>query len=156
MARELQKSLPMGCQLRALHIMQPATETIGPEAPVLELARRLTFLNVSALPVVDSGQLLGLAAATDIVRWLDAERRAPSQGAHGLEHPRVVDVMSRSVVTASPAASVAQLTTLLLSPPTDQIVVADSGEVRGVVTARDVLLAPTRAARACVSHPPWG
>lgn len=58
-------------------VMTPDPITIGPEATVEDAATTMHEHNVSRLPVVEEGQLVGIVARTDILRAIIRDDAAP-------------------------------------------------------------------------------
>jgi acetoin utilization protein AcuB len=67
----LQRELTELEELRVSTVMTTPAESVGPETPLAEVARRLTAESLGALPVVDRGrQVIGLVSYVDLVRAL--------------------------------------------------------------------------------------
>ncbi len=49
-------------------VMTNEVETIGPDAPAAEAARRMLDLQISSLVVVDAGRIIGMLTESDFVR----------------------------------------------------------------------------------------
>lgn len=55
-------------------IMTPRPQTIAPDLSVTDAARRMLYLEVHRLFVVDEGKLVGVVSTTDIVRAMAGQR----------------------------------------------------------------------------------
>jgi CBS domain-containing protein len=49
-------------------IMSHPVVTVGPKTPLLEASELMTKNNLTKLPVIDSGELVGIITSTDILR----------------------------------------------------------------------------------------
>lgn len=55
-------------------IMTPRPQTIAPDAPVTDAARRMLYLEVHRLFVEDEGRLVGVVSTTDLVRVMAGQK----------------------------------------------------------------------------------
>ncbi len=70
-ATALQRELTELEDLRVSTVMTTPVETVGPDTPLAEVARRLTAEGIGALPVVDGeSRILGVVSYVDVVRAL--------------------------------------------------------------------------------------
>lgn len=51
-------------------VMEPTPQTVGPDEPLREVARRLAAHGFHRVPVVDGERLVGIVTSLDIVRWV--------------------------------------------------------------------------------------
>ena len=142
-------------------IMQDHVETIGPRRSLAELQKALLKANVGGLPVVESGQLVGMVSRSDIVRHLQYERERAMRRiglppeAHlaaddaidlgdvigeRLETIRVEDVMKREIISVSMDESIQAAATLLVNNHIHRLpVVVDQCRLIGLVTSHDIV-----------------
>ena len=137
-------------------LMTPDVITIGPEAPLKEAARRMIEARVSGLVVTDNtGTLVGVVTEADFVkdeagrrakkrarllRWLDGE------DAGTRPHRTVGDVMTRDVLTLSPDADHSEAARVMKKHNVKRLpVVAENGDLVGLVSRSDILRAFARA-----------
>jgi CBS domain-containing protein len=99
--------------------------TAAPEASVTVLVAMLRLRKISAVPVVDAGNLVGIVSTTDLVR------------ASALASAR--DVMSSPVLVASADDPIDEAGRRMGAGRIHRLVVVDEGHVSGVLSARDVL-----------------
>ena len=79
----LQSDLVTGRYRPLRSVMSSPVQTIGPDAPLSEAARRLRQARIGALPVVDEqGELLGIVTAHDCLAYVDVAA-APVRPAPG-------------------------------------------------------------------------
>ena len=109
---------------------------IAPADTLREAASRLRRLGLSALPVAEGGRLLGVVTESQVLE-------AVLGGGTSLDRP-ASEVMAGQFGTVSPRTPLRELVPLLET--SDVAIVAERGELRGVVTRLDVL-AHLRAAR---------
>lgn len=55
-------------------VMTRAVVTVGPDAPVMEVARLLLQHRIGGIPVVDEGQVVGIITESDLFRLIVAQQ----------------------------------------------------------------------------------
>jgi CBS domain-containing protein len=130
--------------------------TVTPDACVQDVAGILLANRISGVPVVGTGgELLGIVSEGDLMRRVESgtTRRRPwwlslLMGKEGLaaefvrEHSRkVADVMTRSVVTAGPDASLRDIADLLEKNGIKRVPIVSQGKMVGIVTRANLLQA---------------
>ncbi|MBT2212782.1 MULTISPECIES: CBS domain-containing protein [Actinomadura] len=123
--------------------------TIPPSATVRQAIRVLDEHEITALPVVDGGRLVGIVSEMDLLlgefeadpRAFARPRTAPSGSAGpGTPSPRHVgDVMTREVETARPGTDVAELAELMMRTRIRCVPVLDGPAIVGVLSRRDLV-----------------
>lgn len=103
-----------------------------PDAPVQALVAVLRLRAISAVPIVDRDELVGIVSTTDLLR-------APANA-------RAKDVMSSPVVSVSASDPLDVAARRMVAGRVHRVVALDRGRVAGVLSARDVL-AVVRARR---------
>jgi CBS domain-containing protein len=159
--------------MNASDVMTAGAITIGPDVNVQSAAKTMLEKGVSALPVVDqNGKLIGIISEGDLIRRTEAgTEEKPSWWlrlisgndtlassfvkAHGI---RVADVMSGSVVTASPDTPLAEIAGLLEKNRIKRVPIVKDGKVVGIVSRANLLQAlasakPAFAGSVAVSDP---
>ena len=82
-------------QLKVGEIMTPTLYTFSPATPVADATAAMAFEGIHHLPVVeDSGQLVGMVSALDVLDWI--ARRADYQPADG-QHGQIFERPARSI-----------------------------------------------------------
>lgn len=113
-------------------IMSEKVISIGEDEPVIAAARLLKRNNIGALPVHgDKGKLKGIVTDRDIVLRCVAAEIDPRD-------VKVGEIMSRSLVTASPFESAIKVTERMGECQVRRIPVTDNGILVGIVTLCDV------------------
>jgi CBS domain-containing protein/ribosome-associated translation inhibitor RaiA len=121
--------------------------TVDRKTPMGEVVNDLRENGVTRLPVLDDGDLVGVATTDDLVEFVTRSTDAPSAGDRGgekadlLELP-VENVMSRPAETTLPSESVQSAVERMLETGYDGLaVVDDSVGLVGVLSKTDVLRA---------------
>jgi CBS domain-containing protein len=150
--------------MKAFNVMTPNVVSVGPDAPINQIARVLVENGISAVPVVDeSGAPVGMVSEGDLIPrrqveretrrdwWLDllaegealnpdflANLKAPNQ--------KATDVMTSPVVTVHPDTNVTEIAQLLATRRIKRVPVVQDGRVVGIASRADLL-------RALAEHP---
>ena len=148
--------------MKAADIMVKDVVTVGPEAPVMDIAALMLERRISGLPVVDGGgRILGIVSEGDLIRrpeidtdrvklgWLrllltDDESRARDFVKH---HGRTArEVMTQPAHNVAPDTPLGEVVRLLERHHIKRLPVVERGKLVGLVTRTDLL-------RALVSRP---
>ncbi|HEU4427010.1 MAG TPA: CBS domain-containing protein [Pilimelia sp.] len=129
--------------MRVSDVMSSPVVTVAPGAHLKEVADLLVKHEISAVPVVDGGKLVGIVSEADLVPL----ELAPDPRAHlapvrepPADVPRVVaEVMTREVVALPERADAAEAGRLMLERGIKSIPVVREGRVVGIVARRDLL-----------------
>jgi CBS domain-containing protein len=106
--------------------------TIAPDAPVTQVLAKLAEHNVGALVVLRGEAVAGIVSERDIVRRLN------ETGAELLNHP-VDTIMTVSVLTTQPDASVDSVAQTMTEERIRHLPVVDNGRLAGVISVGDVV-----------------
>jgi CBS domain-containing protein len=123
--------------------MSSPVVTVPPDMPLKEVARVLVTRGISAVPVVDRGELVGILSEADLVPL----ELAPDPRVHlapvpeaSQSAPRIASqAMTRNVIALPEAADVADAGRLLLERRIKSIPVLRGRRVVGIVARRDLL-----------------
>lgn len=142
--------------MQAEAIMSKPVVSIDPSASIAEAAGLMLSKKISGIPViVGDGTLVGIVSEGDFLRRgeLCTERKhsrwlefliSPGKAADEYVHAngrRIEEVMSQDVVTASPAASLAEVVELMTRHHVKRIPIVDAGKAVGIITRSDLLRA---------------
>ena len=116
--------------LRVGDVMRTDVATITPETTVAEALRSAQRRGIRHLPVVDRGALVGIISDRDLKRALSAESR---------EGTTAADIMTRTVITVGPKATVACACDTMMQEEISALPVVDGGALVGIITETDVL-----------------
>lgn len=121
------------------------------------VARQLSDHHISAVPVCDaSGAVVGMVSEADLIapsggnaitkraRWLDILAAGNDVAISFLdcikmENRSVVDVMVRSVITASPETEIPGLADLLIKHHIKRLPIVKDGKLVGIVSRADLI-----------------
>lgn len=141
-------------------IMRTDVQTIGPRETLVTLQDALLREKVGGLPVVEYGQLVGIASRSDIVRSLKSERDAAMKSiglppefhltmddaidlgeavGERLERIRVENVMNRSVITVAPDHYLQQAAELMASNHFHRLPVVEKDRLVGLISSYDIV-----------------
>ena len=142
--------------MKARDVMGLHIISVGPDLPVQAVANTLVKNGISAVPVIDhSGTLLGMVSEGDLMRrvevgterrrswWLDMFQ-SNQIGAHDFvkSHGRTAkDVMTTSVVTASPETSLQEIAYLLERHGIKRVPIVEDGRIVGIVSRANLVQA---------------
>lgn len=151
--------------LCARNVMQRNVGIIDAQASLLELERAFEEANVSGFPVVEGGRVVGVVSRSDVLRQLDgksgeepqlssfyadlasfgSERPAESfadaaaRGGKPMDEMCVADLMTPSVVTVAPDATLQEVAQTLTEHQIHRVLVTDGRTLVGVVSTLDVV-----------------
>jgi CBS domain-containing protein len=142
--------------MKAADVMISAVVSVRPNARVKEVASTLLANRISAVPVIDEqGELLGIVSEGDLMRRAEAgtERRRSwwleqltgkqvlaAEYVTSHSH-KVTDVMTRSVITATPETPLGEIATLLEKNRIKRVPIVQNGKVVGIVSRANLLQA---------------
>ena len=109
-----------------------AVWSISPDATVFETIRLMADKNVSALPVVDNSQLVGIISERDYAR------KVILKGRFSKDTP-VRDIMTQELLTATPRDSIAACIRTMTEKRVRHLPVLEGTKMIGIVSIGDVL-----------------
>jgi CBS domain-containing protein len=129
--------------VRVREVMSSPVACVPPNAPLRDVARVLVTHGISAVPVVDAGELVGILSEADLIPL----ELAPDPWAHLAPLPeasRMVsqiasEAMTRNVIALPEEADVADAGRLMLERRIKSIPVLRGRRVVGIVARRDLL-----------------
>lgn len=117
-------------------VMHTRIVSVSPEEPASFASRLLGRHNIGSLPVCSSdGVLKGILTDRDIVLRCVAAGSAPAT-------TPVSEIMSRSVLTASPMDDMKKLSETMCTAQIRRVPVVDNGKVVGIVSLGDMACQP--------------
>ncbi|MCB0047132.1 MAG: CBS domain-containing protein [Caldilineaceae bacterium] len=126
-------------QLLVQDIMTREPLTAEPDLPLLDAYNRMTENEVRRLPVVESGELLGMVTLSDLlaaVPTLFSDDDAATKLL--LSTRRVRDVMSWSPVTIDPEDTIQDAAERMLDDQVSGLPVISGNRVVGIITESDI------------------
>lgn len=146
----------MGETMRAKEVMSDGVMSIRSDATVLEAAKLLLNMHVSAMPVLEEdGSMAGIVSEADLVGLTAAGAKAATAGmlrelADETGAPaayefasatKVTEVMSRNVITVDANASLLEVAELMREHKIKRIPVLEGRAVVGMISRVDLLKA---------------
>ena len=109
-----------------------AVETIASDATLFDAVRRLGEKRIGALPVIDSGRIVGIVSERDIIYSL--RDHGPDVLAWKVEQ-----VMSSPAITTDSNTSVLSALALMTQRRIRHLPVIEGGQIRGLVSIGDLV-----------------
>lgn len=140
--------------MRVRDIMNKAPVVVGPETSLKDVARLLEERDISGVPVVEDGTVVGVVSQADIVskeqeaRDLDRPGRLARfrRRGHAPRSPRTArEAMSSPPVTVEPYVSAVGAAWLMTEDDVNRLPVVDRGRLVGIVTRTDLVRAFARS-----------
>ncbi len=113
----------------AADLMNSPVISTEADADIADSANTMVKYNINAMPVMHDGALVGLINRQVVEKAVF----------HGLEDQKVREFMNSDFGTVSPQATLLEIQTYLVENQQRILPVTDKGEVRGVITRRDLL-----------------
>ena len=142
--------------MKAADVMVSNVITVRSDTSVQEVAEALLANRISAVPVVNkAGELVGIVSEGDLIRraetgtdrrrswWLELlVGRTPLAAEYVKAHARMVgDIMTRTVVTATPETSLRAIAELLEKNSIKRVPIVKSRKVVGIVSRANLVQA---------------
>ena len=140
--------------MKAADVMVSAVVSVRPNARVEEVASILLANRISAVPVIDDqDELVGIVSEGDLMRraeagtersrswWLEyltGKQVLASEYVKSHSH-KVTDVMTRSVITATPETALDEIAMLLERNRIKRVPIVQNGKVVGIVSRANLL-----------------
>jgi CBS domain-containing protein len=131
--------------MRVSDLMQPEVWQTYPEESLADAATRMRDHGVGSLVVLDGEELAGILTERDLL-WAMADGAA----AHVTS---VSTYMSARPVVVSPDTDIVEAGRLMVKHDVRHLPVVAAGQLRGMVSARDLLVAEAWAAELQAAHP---
>jgi CBS domain-containing protein len=135
-------------------LMSSQVETIQPSESCLDAVVRMQRVRSRHLPVVNrQGALVGIVTDRDVRHHLFSRRAFESLGSTRVEvlldGVHVAEVMSTSLVTATPGMSLIEAAATMRSQKVGALPVVEQGRLVGILTETDLLRHAVRVDAAC-------
>jgi CBS domain-containing protein len=142
--------------LMAKDVMTADVITVASDTPVRTVAELLVIQGISGVPVLDKGVLVGIVTEADLLhraeigtatppvsRWSRIfKNKAQLAAEYSREHStRVVDVMTKNVVTVEESTPIADIADLLAQRKIGRVPVIRGGKVVGIVSRANIVRA---------------
>jgi CBS domain-containing protein len=127
--------------MRAKDVMSDGVMSLAADAMVLEAAQLLVNCHVSAMPVVDAaGRMIGIVSEADLLGCA-ADGDGSTGGFLDAASRKVVEIMTRDVITAGEDTPVTALAKLMTERRIKRLPILRGSTVVGIVSRIDLLRA---------------
>ena len=106
--------------------------SIGPNAMVIDAIRLMDEKNVGALPVLDSGTLVGIVSERDYTRKVIVKGRSSKD-------TPVSDIMTKQILTVNPSDSVTECMRIMTDKRVRHLPVVENGALLGILSIGDLV-----------------
>ena len=141
--------------MKATDIMTSEVVAVSPDAPIVDVATIMIDHRISAVPVVDQGELVGIVTENDLIRRVElGTERARPRWLHFFTSEETLlaeyvkahgqtarDVMTPNVITVRPDAPVAEIADLMESRHIKRVPVVDGKRMVGIVSRANLVQA---------------
>lgn len=137
----------------AADIMSRDLVTVGPEAPLREVAGLFARHGFTSLPVVDGdGRYQGVIFQLHLIARAQADFRPDGRLSRADGDLRAADVMQSRLAVAAPGTPIAALLPQLAASDIDAVPVLEDGRIAGIVTRTDLIAALARESLRAADH----
>ena len=106
--------------------------SIGPNVMVIDAIRLMDEKNVGALPVLDSGTLVGIVSERDYTRKVIVKGRSSKD-------TPVSDIMTKELLTVNPSDSIAECMRIMTEKRVRHLPVLEGTNLVGILSIGDVV-----------------
>ena len=142
--------------LKVKDIMNKDVITVNPESSVEETAKILSNNDISGLPVVEDGKLVGIVSESDLIIkdknlhfpdyinvlggiiYLESYKKFKEEFKKFIA-VKVKDLMSEDVITITPDATIKEAATIMSEKEVNRLPVVEDEKLIGIVTREDIL-----------------
>lgn len=114
-------------------IMTKDIVTVGADAPLTHAIKTMVEKNIGSVLVTEEGSMVGIVTERDILGKLVQESPYTTL--------KVEDVMSSPLVTIDGDAAIGEAADLMAERNIRRLPVTGKGEIRGIITERDIIRA---------------
>ncbi|MBI2173438.1 MAG: CBS domain-containing protein [Candidatus Aenigmarchaeota archaeon] len=140
-------------------VMSRKVVSVSPEESFSGAVRKLSSKNITGMPVVSGGKVVGVVTQSDIIRSLDVFSRindasdaaavrkllkdadVSKDAVRKVRNRKVKDIMSRKIVTVDGGKSIYEAAKLINRNSIDRLPVVSGGRLVGIITKKDLIRA---------------
>lgn len=105
--------------------------TMGPNKTVYEGIKKMASKDVSSLPVIEKGELLGMLTYDSLNREVILEGKAPKE-------VQVSEVMEKDIITAESTQDLSKVVEIMNKYKETRVPICDGEELVGLITRKDL------------------
>lgn len=126
-------------------VMERDPVTVAASTPILEVLHLLVVAQISGVAVGDVGEIVGVIAASDLLRAVDQvfdseiDESPAGDQEESLSTLRAVDVMTPEPIWVAPDTPAAVVARLMRERGIHRVLVGTEGHLEGIVTTFDLL-----------------
>ncbi len=125
--------------LQVKDIMETRVVSVPPDMTLDQFEEFLTIQGIDGAPVQEeSGEVIGIASKTDVIRALRFQEREAFEQLTG-QNITVADIMTNEVIFVPPDLSAREVAEIMIEEGIHRVLVGDKHNVRGIITAFDLL-----------------
>ncbi len=125
--------------LQVKDIMETRVVSVPPDMTLDQFEEFLTIQGIDGAPVQEeSGEVIGIASKTDVIRALRFQEREAFEQLTG-QNITVADIMTNEVIFVPPDLSAREVAEIMIEEGIHRVLVGDKHHVRGIITAFDLL-----------------
>lgn len=130
--------------MKVNQVMNKKVITCNPEEKVSAILNKLKFFNISGMPVVLKGKLVGLISRTDITNYLSVDVEAEEIDKKKLLErykTPAKEIMTKEVITVGPLFTVEEAANEMVEHDINMLPVIHDDKVDGILTRGDIVKA---------------
>ncbi len=130
--------------MKVNQVMNKKVITCNPEEKVSAILNKLKFFNISGMPVVLKGKLVGLISRTDITNYLSVDIEAEEIDKKKLLErykTPAKEIMTKEVITVDPSFTVEEAANEMVEHDINMLPVIHDDKVDGILTRGDIVKA---------------
>jgi CBS domain-containing protein len=120
-------------ELKGRQIINTHQTYLHPDKKVIEAIDMFIDNNISAIPVISSGSIVGIVSKTDILKSLN------TSDFQTLEETKIEKIMNRKFLTCSPETDMEEILSLLYEKHSDFIIIKDKSDFIGIIDYFNIL-----------------
>ncbi|MBW2038260.1 MAG: CBS domain-containing protein [Deltaproteobacteria bacterium] len=130
--------------MKVNEVMNKKVITCHPEEKVSAILNKLKLLNISGMPVVLKGRLMGLISRTDILNYLSMGMEVEKIDKKELlikYNTYTEEIMIKEVITVDPSFTVEEAAKVMVEHDINMLPVIQEDQVVGILTRGDIVKA---------------
>ena len=125
------------CGVRVSDLMTKEVVTAEPSMKIIDGLKLMVESGFRRLPIVEDGDLVGMATVMDVIRLLAANRSKPSRTVWEALTKDIMEIATPNVVTVRGDRDVGEAAELMMEFRIGALPVLNGGKLIGIITERD-------------------